>query len=53
MADQAFPEGADAALANTGVLIGSVLAATLGAAVVAKRRQPPEPRSMHKGICVD
>jgi NhaA family Na+:H+ antiporter len=35
MADQAFPEGAYAAIAKTGVLIGSVLAAALGAAIIA------------------
>jgi Na+:H+ antiporter, NhaA family len=35
MADQAFPEGPYAAIAKTGVLIGSVLAAALGAAIIA------------------
>jgi Na+:H+ antiporter, NhaA family len=35
MADQAFPHGGDAALAKIGVLVGSVLAAALGAAVIA------------------
>jgi NhaA family Na+:H+ antiporter len=35
MADQAFPEGPDSAIAKIGVLIGSVLAAGLGAAVLA------------------
>jgi len=34
MADQAFPHGAVAAVAKIGVLIGSVLAAALGAAVL-------------------
>jgi NhaA family Na+:H+ antiporter len=40
MADQAFPVGGDAALAKIGVLIGSVLAAALGAAVIAVRPLP-------------
>jgi Na+:H+ antiporter, NhaA family len=44
MADQAFPHGADAALAKTGVLIGSVLAAALGAAIIAIKPSPV-PRS--------
>lgn len=35
MADQAFPDGPDGAIAKIGVLIGSVLAAGLGAAVLA------------------
>ncbi|HEY4942728.1 MAG TPA: Na+/H+ antiporter NhaA [Rhizomicrobium sp.] len=35
MADQAFPHGADSAIAKIGVLLGSVLAAALGAAVIA------------------
>jgi NhaA family Na+:H+ antiporter len=35
MADQAFSHGEDAAIAKIGVLIGSVLAAALGAAVIA------------------
>jgi NhaA family Na+:H+ antiporter len=35
LADQAFPQGSDAAVAKIGVLIGSVLAAVLGAAVIA------------------
>jgi NhaA family Na+:H+ antiporter len=35
MADQAFPQGTDAAIAKTGVLIGSVLAAALGATIIA------------------
>ena len=35
LADQAFPHGAIAAVAKIGVLIGSVLAAALGAAVLA------------------
>jgi Na+:H+ antiporter, NhaA family len=34
MADQAFPEGPDASVAKIGVLIGSVLAAALGAAIL-------------------
>ncbi len=37
MADQAFPHGDDSALAKIGVLAGSVLAAALGAAVIAIR----------------
>jgi len=37
MADQAFPHGGDSAIAKIGVLIGSVLAAALGAAVIAVR----------------
>jgi NhaA family Na+:H+ antiporter len=35
LADQAFPQGPDAAVAKIAVLIGSVLAAALGAAVIA------------------
>ncbi len=35
MADQAFPNGGDAAIAKIAVLIGSVLAAALGAAIIA------------------
>jgi NhaA family Na+:H+ antiporter len=35
MADQAFPAGPDSAIAKIGVLVGSVLAAGLGAAVLA------------------
>ena len=35
MADQAFPSGDDAAIAKIAVLIGSVLAAALGAAIIA------------------
>jgi NhaA family Na+:H+ antiporter len=35
MADQAFPQGLEAAVAKIGVLVGSVLAAALGAAVFA------------------
>ena len=35
MADQAFPHGGDAAIAKIGVLLGSVLAAALGAAIIA------------------
>jgi NhaA family Na+:H+ antiporter len=35
MADQAFPQGPDAAVAKIGVLIGSVLAAALGATILA------------------
>ena len=38
MADQAFPQGADASAAKIGVLIGSVLAAILGTAVLAVNR---------------
>jgi Na+:H+ antiporter, NhaA family len=37
MADQAFPAGDDSAVAKIGVLIGSILAAALGAAVLAIR----------------
>jgi NhaA family Na+:H+ antiporter len=37
MADQAFPHGDDAAVAKIGVLIGSLLAAALGATVIAIR----------------
>ncbi|HEY3637902.1 MAG TPA: Na+/H+ antiporter NhaA [Rhizomicrobium sp.] len=35
LADQAFPEGGNAAIAKIAVLIGSVLAAALGAAIIA------------------
>jgi len=35
MADQAFPQGPDSAVAKIGVLIGSALAAAIGAAVLA------------------
>jgi len=35
MADQAFPEGGDAAIAKIAVLVGSVIAAALGAAIIA------------------
>jgi NhaA family Na+:H+ antiporter len=37
LADQAFPHSGDSAVAKIGVLIGSVLAAALGAAVIAVR----------------
>jgi NhaA family Na+:H+ antiporter len=37
MADQAFPQGGDSSIAKIGVLIGSVLAAALGAAIIAVR----------------
>ncbi|MEI9990767.1 MAG: Na+/H+ antiporter NhaA [Rhizomicrobium sp.] len=40
MADQAFPAGADSQVAKIGVLIGSVLAAALGAAVIAVKPLP-------------
>jgi NhaA family Na+:H+ antiporter len=40
MADQAFPHGAIAAVAKIGVLIGSILAAALGAAVLALKVPP-------------
>jgi NhaA family Na+:H+ antiporter len=40
MADQAFPTGPEAALAKTGVLIGSVLAAALGATIIATNPSP-------------
>jgi Na+:H+ antiporter, NhaA family len=39
MADQAFPQGPDSAIAKIGVLIGSVLAAALGAAILAVNLQ--------------
>src|SRR6185503_11707061 len=39
MADQAFPQGPDSAIAKIGVLIGSVLAAALGAIVLAANRE--------------
>jgi NhaA family Na+:H+ antiporter len=43
LADQAFPLGADSAIAKIGVLIGSVLAAALGALVLAIRPlHPPQ-----------
>ncbi len=48
MADQAFPQGADAALAKSGVLIGSVLAAALGAAIIAYK-----PLSVPRSKAVD
>jgi Na+:H+ antiporter, NhaA family len=40
MAGQAFPDGPEAALAKTGVLIGSVLAAVLGATIIATNPSP-------------
>jgi len=40
MADQAFPQGSEAAVAKIGILIGSTLAALLGAAILATDRQP-------------
>jgi NhaA family Na+:H+ antiporter len=43
MADQAFPHGAIAAVAKIGVLIGSILAAALGAAVLALKVPPVAP----------
>ncbi len=39
MADQAFPEGPDAAIAKIGVLSGSFLAALVGAAILAAGRK--------------
>jgi NhaA family Na+:H+ antiporter len=39
MADQAFPHGADAGVAKIGVLIGSVLAAMLGAVILASGKR--------------
>lgn len=39
MADQAFPQGLDSAVAKIGVLVGSTLAAVLGAAVLAIGRK--------------
>jgi NhaA family Na+:H+ antiporter len=47
MADQAFPEGPDSAVAKIGVLIGSVLAAGLGAAVLATG---PSARAMSPAV---
>ncbi len=41
MADQAFPAGPDSQIAKIGVLIGSILAAGLGAAVIAIKPLPP------------
>jgi len=41
MADQAFPQGLESAIAKIGVLIGSVLAAALGAAVLAINLKTP------------
>ncbi|MBL6937585.1 MAG: Na+/H+ antiporter NhaA [Alphaproteobacteria bacterium] len=43
MADQAFPHSDDSAVAKIGVLIGSALAAALGAAVIAAK--PLQPRT--------
>ena len=40
MADQAFPHGDDSSVAKIGVLIGSVLAAALGAAIIAFKPLP-------------
>ena len=40
MADQAFHAGPEAAVAKTGVLIGSVLAAVLGATIIATNPSP-------------
>jgi len=40
MADQAFPGGPEAGLAKTGVLVGSVLAAALGATIIASNPSP-------------
>ena len=43
MADQAFPHDGDSAIAKIGVLIGSVLAAALGALIIAVRPlHPPQ-----------
>ncbi|MGH8174588.1 MAG: Na+/H+ antiporter NhaA, partial [Rhodanobacteraceae bacterium] len=39
MADQAFPHGDDAAVAKIGVLIGSVLAAVLGASILVSAKR--------------
>jgi Na+/H+ antiporter NhaA len=39
MADQAFPHGTDAAVAKIGVLVGSVLAAVLGASILASGKR--------------
>jgi Na+:H+ antiporter, NhaA family len=46
MADQAFPSGPSSAIAKIGVLIGSVLAATLGAAILAL----PSPRAQQTRV---
>src|SRR5205085_1161899 len=40
MADQAFAQGPEAAVAKIGILIGSVLAAVIGAAILATDSQP-------------
>lgn len=40
MADQAFPHGMDASVAKIGVLVGSISAAILGAAIIAVRARP-------------
>ena len=42
MADQAFPDGSLSAIAKIGVLIGSVLAAALGAAILFTSKNEPE-----------
>src|SRR4029079_5198339 len=41
MADQAFPQGMESAVAKIGVLIGSVLAAALGALILIAVTQKP------------
>jgi NhaA family Na+:H+ antiporter len=43
MADQAFPDPADAGIAKTGVLLGSLLAAAIGAGFIALGSRPPQP----------
>jgi len=39
MADQAFPQGPDAAVAKIGILTGSLLAAVIGAAILGTDKQ--------------
>jgi NhaA family Na+:H+ antiporter len=43
LADQAFPQGPEPAIAKIGVLVGSLLAATLGALVLATASRPRQP----------
>src|SRR4029077_12833235 len=42
MADQAFPDGSLSSIAKIGVLIGSVLAAALGAVILSASKKEPE-----------
>jgi Na+:H+ antiporter, NhaA family len=44
MADQAFPDAADSGIAKTGVLVGSLLAAAIGAGFIALGSRRPQPR---------